>query len=93
MSRQLQFQWTVKKKLPSDGKTGTVTTLPHICHEMLTLSIANTYVLVPQVGDVLLKHSHSMKNGLETRQSQRTSVLSFIITWEVFAKNDCALLL
>ena len=26
--------------------------------------------------------SHSMKNGLETRQSQRTSVLSLIITWE-----------
>ena len=26
-------------------------------------------------------HSHSMKTGLETRQSQRTSVLSSIITW------------
>ena len=29
-------------------------------------------------------HSHSMKNGLETRQSQRTSVLSSIITWDVY---------
>ena len=31
----------------------------------------------------VLCHSHSMKNGLETRQHQRTSVLSSIITWEV----------
>ena len=31
----------------------------------------------------MLQHSHSMKDGLETRQSQRTLVLSSIITWEV----------
>ena len=29
----------------------------------------------------MLTRSHSIKNGLETRQSQRTSVLSSIITW------------
>ena len=38
-----------------------------------------------------------MKNGLETRQSQRTSVLSSIITWVVsmleLAKNNCTRLL
>ena len=28
------------------------------------------------------KHKHSIKNGLETRQSQRTSVLFSTITWE-----------
>ena len=28
-------------------------------------------------------HSHSMKNGLETRKSQRISVLYPMITWEV----------
>ena len=30
----------------------------------------------------LLVHKHSMKNGLETWQSQRTSPLSSIITWK-----------
>ena len=46
---------------------------------------------------ILLNHSHSMKNGLETWQSQRTSVLSCIITivrgMLELAKNDCARLL
>ena len=34
-------------------------------------------------GGLYSKHSHFMKNGLETLESQRTSVSSLIITWAV----------
>ena len=41
---------------------------------------------VPKLNEQsMADHSRSMKYDLETRQSQRTSVLSLIITWEYVA--------